>query len=61
MDDTINYSELSPLDDEEGELIDDEACFVDVRAVHGIGESLLCSSIVHANVSLPRHLGPSSS
>ncbi|TEB25445.1 hypothetical protein FA13DRAFT_1796351 [Coprinellus micaceus] len=32
LDDTINYSELDPLDDEEGELIDDEACFVDVRA-----------------------------
>jgi F-box and WD-40 domain protein 1/11 len=29
---------LDPLDDEEGELIDDEACFVDVRAVHGIGK-----------------------
>lgn len=38
LDDTINYSELDPLDDEEGELIDDEACFVDVRAVHGIGK-----------------------
>lgn len=33
----INYSELPPLDGEEGELIDDEACFIDVRAVHGIG------------------------
>jgi hypothetical protein len=33
----INYSELPPLDGEEGELIDDEACFIDVRAVTGIG------------------------
>lgn len=35
----ISFAEISPLDDEEGELIDDEACFVDVRAVTGIGES----------------------
>lgn len=34
--DMASYSELSPLDDEEGELIDDEACFIDVRAVTGI-------------------------
>ena len=34
----IDYSELAPLDGEEGELIDDEACFIDVRAVTGIGE-----------------------
>ncbi|PPQ92517.1 hypothetical protein CVT25_010350 [Psilocybe cyanescens] len=32
----INYSELPPLDGEEGELIDDEACFIDARAIHGI-------------------------
>lgn len=31
----FDYSELSPLDGEEGELID-EACFVDVRAITGI-------------------------
>lgn len=37
----INYSELPPLDGEEGELIDDEACFIDVRAVTGIGEHFL--------------------
>jgi len=37
----INYLELPPLDGEEGELIDDEACFIDVRAVTGIGEHLL--------------------
>jgi hypothetical protein len=29
--------ELLPLDGEEGELIDDEACFIDVRAVTGVG------------------------
>lgn len=28
--------ELQPLDGEEGELIDDEACFIDVRAVTGV-------------------------
>ncbi|KAF8647327.1 hypothetical protein AX16_006789 [Volvariella volvacea WC 439] len=32
----IDYSELPPLDGEEGELIDDEACFIDIRAVTGI-------------------------
>ncbi|EAU84060.2 nuclear distribution protein nudF [Coprinopsis cinerea okayama7 len=32
----IDYSDLLPLDGEEGELIDDEACFIDVRAVTGI-------------------------
>ena len=40
----INYSDLPPLDGEEGELIDDEACFIDVRAVTGIGASHLLSS-----------------
>ncbi|KAJ2914950.1 hypothetical protein MD484_g5453, partial [Candolleomyces efflorescens] len=34
--DVINYSDLAPLDGEEGELIDDEACFIDVRAITGI-------------------------
>ncbi|RXW15383.1 hypothetical protein EST38_g10472 [Candolleomyces aberdarensis] len=34
--DFINYSDLAPLDGEEGELIDDEACFIDVRAITGI-------------------------
>ena len=34
----IDYSELAPLDGEEGELIDDEACFIDIRAVTGVGE-----------------------
>ena len=38
LDDNINYLELPPLDGEEGELIDDEGCFMDVRAVQGIGE-----------------------
>ncbi|KAJ3559376.1 hypothetical protein NP233_g11276 [Leucocoprinus birnbaumii] len=31
----VDFNELSPLDGEEGELID-EACFVDVRAVTGV-------------------------
>lgn len=43
----INYLELPPLDGEEGELIDDEACFIDVRAVTGIGELLLFLDKVH--------------
>lgn len=34
----IDYANLPPLDGEEGELIDDEACFIDVRAVTGLGE-----------------------
>lgn len=35
----VDYSDLAPLDGEEGELIaiDDEACFIDIRAVTGIG------------------------
>jgi F-box and WD-40 domain protein 1/11 len=39
----IDYSDLPPLDGEEGELIaiDDEACFIDVTAVTGIGESIV--------------------
>ncbi|KAI0074605.1 WD40 repeat-like protein [Panus rudis PR-1116 ss-1] len=32
----IDYANLPPLDGEEGELIDDEACFIDVRAVTGV-------------------------
>ncbi|KAF8639175.1 hypothetical protein AX17_001662 [Amanita inopinata Kibby_2008] len=32
----IDHSELAPLDGEEGELIDDEACFIDIRAVTGV-------------------------
>ncbi|KAF4612959.1 hypothetical protein D9613_011179 [Agrocybe pediades] len=32
----IDYSELPPLDGEEGELIDDEACFIDVQSTRGI-------------------------
>lgn len=39
--DNINYLELPPLDGEEGELIDDEACFIDSRAIRGIGECIL--------------------
>lgn len=43
MDGNINvdYANLEPLDGEEGELIDDEACFIDVRAVTGLGEYTL--------------------
>lgn len=44
----INYSELPPLDGEEGELIDDEACFIDSRAVRGIGT---CSSVSMAVIN----------
>ena len=39
--DASSYGDLPPLDGEEGELIDDEACLIDVldvRAVTGIGE-----------------------
>ncbi|KAI0649930.1 WD40 repeat-like protein [Trametes meyenii] len=35
-DGSIDYANLQPLDGEEGELIDDEACFIDVRAVTGM-------------------------
>lgn len=44
--DGFSYGDLPPLDGEEGELIDDEACLIDVidirnvRAVTGIGECL---------------------
>lgn len=34
----IDYANLPPLDGEEGELIDDEACFIDVKSVTGLGE-----------------------
>lgn len=39
----IDYAQLPPLDGEEGELIDDEACFFcpPVRAVTGIGPYFL--------------------
>ena len=48
---SINYSELPPLDGEEGELIDDEACFIDIRAITGIGSYiiLLMGKVKHAN------------
>ena len=35
-DGSIDYTNMSPLDGEEGELIDDEACFIDVRAITGM-------------------------
>ncbi|KAL0946175.1 hypothetical protein HGRIS_012437 [Hohenbuehelia grisea] len=34
---TVDYSTMAPLDGEEGELIDDEGCYVDLRAVTGLG------------------------
>ena len=48
---SINYSELLPLDGEEGELIDDEACFIDIRPITGIGSYfiLLMDKAMHAN------------
>jgi F-box and WD-40 domain protein 1/11 len=48
---SINYSELPPLDGEEGELIDDEACFIDIRAITGIGSYiiLLMAKVMHVN------------
>ncbi|OBZ76675.1 F-box/WD repeat-containing protein pof11 [Grifola frondosa] len=35
-DGSIDYMNMMPLDGEEGELIDDEACFIDVRAIIGV-------------------------
>ncbi len=35
-DGSIDYTHMIPLDGEEGELIDDEACFIDVRAITGM-------------------------
>ncbi|KAI8989127.1 WD40 repeat-like protein [Trametes punicea] len=35
-DGSIDYANMLPLDGEEGELIDDEACFIDVRAITGM-------------------------
>ncbi|TBU41201.1 WD40 repeat-like protein [Dichomitus squalens] len=32
----VDYASLDPLDGEEGELVDDEACFIDVRAITGM-------------------------
>jgi F-box and WD-40 domain protein 1/11 len=43
FDHPVNFQDLPPLDGEEGELIDDEACFIDVRAVTGIGQSISCT------------------
>ena len=42
----FDYSELPPLEDEEGELIDDEACFIDSSAIHGLGTCCLSSMSV---------------
>ncbi|KAI0634267.1 WD40 repeat-like protein [Trametes polyzona] len=35
-DGSVDYANMLPLDGEEGELIDDEACFIDVRAITGM-------------------------
>jgi hypothetical protein len=43
----FNYQDLPPLDGEEGELIDDEACFIDVMAVTGIGMSWSLVRTIH--------------
>lgn len=43
----IDWANLPPLDGEEGELIDDEACVIDVRAVTGLGECLILSNLLH--------------
>lgn len=43
----IDWANLPPLDGEEGELIDDEACVIDVRAVTGLGEYLILSNLLH--------------
>lgn len=48
----FSYEDLPPLDGEEGELIDDEACLIDVldvRAVTGIGESSFKLSMTSAD------------
>ena len=47
IDGIVDYASLPPLDGEEGELIEDEACFIDqeVIAVTGVGE--YCAVINH--------------
>lgn len=40
----IDYANMPPLDGEEGELVDDEACFINTSAVKGIGEWILGQS-----------------
>lgn len=53
--DGSSYGDLPPLDGEEGELIDDEACLIDaldVRAVTGIGEFSFILSFADANYGL---------
>lgn len=36
----VDYHNMLPLDGEEGELIDDEACYINIRAITGVGEYL---------------------
>ena len=49
-DGSIDYASLDPLDGEEGELIDDEACFIDVRAITGM------DIVSHLPLELALHL-----
>jgi F-box and WD-40 domain protein 1/11 len=48
---SLNYSDLPPLDGEEGELIDDEACFIDITAITGIGPYIILfmDKVMHAD------------
>ncbi|KAH9927928.1 WD40 repeat-like protein [Epithele typhae] len=49
-DGSIDYSNMPPLDDDEGELVDDEGCFIDVRAVTGM------DIVSHLPLELALHL-----
>ena len=44
----IDYMNMPPLDGEEGELIDDEACFIDATRITGTGECLSYGPVVPA-------------
>lgn len=49
-DGSVDYANMLPLDGEEGELIDDEACFIDVRAITGMGKcpAIFCTGLHRA-------------
>ncbi len=49
-DGSVDYASMDPLDGEEGELIDDEACFIDVRAITGM------DIVSHLPLELALHL-----
>ncbi|KAF9530590.1 hypothetical protein CPB83DRAFT_850587 [Crepidotus variabilis] len=59
LSDNINYSELPPLDGEEGELIDDEACFIETQTPYGIDIlsqlPLEISLLILTHLSSPHH------